>query len=82
MLALSFFIDSLFNLSGKNPLTAMLAHQSSGTALAFLDHGNLIWLKVGLLAALGVGLRLREHAGPRLASAGAPAAEAVPGTSP
>lgn len=82
MLALSFMIDSIFNLSGKNLLTAMLAHQSSGTALAFLSHGSLIWLQVGLLVALVVGLRLREHTRPPIPSAVAPAAGAVPGTAP
>ncbi len=60
MVALSFMIDSLFNLSGRNLLTAMLAHQSAGTALNFLDLGEQNWIQVGLLVAFVVWLRWQE----------------------
>jgi membrane protease YdiL (CAAX protease family) len=40
MLSLSFMIDSLFNLSGRNLLTAMFAHQSIGSVNTFLNRGS------------------------------------------
>lgn len=60
MIALSFIIDSFFNLSGKNLLTAMLAHQSSGTVIAFIDQGEQNPVTLGLLLLVLVILRLRE----------------------
>lgn len=61
MVGLSFVIDSLFNLSGRNLLVAMLAHQSSGTVLAFLNPGSAIALQLGLLLTLVIILRWWEH---------------------
>jgi hypothetical protein len=61
MVGLSFVIDSLFNLSGGNLLVAMLAHQSSGTVLAFLNPGPAIALQLGLLLVLVIILRWWEH---------------------
>lgn len=69
MVAFSFMIDSLFNLSGKNVFTAMLAHQSYGTAITFLylSEHNLVYL--GLLLAFVVFLRFQERrAAPPLVS--------------
>jgi membrane protease YdiL (CAAX protease family) len=63
MVALSFMIDSLYNLSGKNLLTAMLAHQSSGTVIAFLYQGSDNLLQLGLLAGFVVLLRIQESRG-------------------
>lgn len=61
MLVVSFTIDSLFNLSGKNLFTAMLAHQSYGTVFTFLYEGNQNWLILGLKAVFLVILRLIEN---------------------
>jgi uncharacterized protein len=47
MVALSFLIDSLFNLSGRNLFAAMLAHQSSGTVIAFFHQGTDNLLRLG-----------------------------------
>ena len=60
MVALSFMINSLYNLSGRNLFTAMLAHQSSGTVLTFLYQGSNNWLQLGLLIGLVVFLRVGE----------------------
>ncbi len=60
MVALSFMIDSLFNLSGKNLFTAILAHQSSGTVLTFLYQGANNWLQLCLLIGYVVLLRVCE----------------------
>lgn len=60
MVALSFMIDSLFNLSEKNLFTAMLAHQSSGTALTFLHPGNENLFQLSLLIGFVIFLRARE----------------------
>lgn len=60
MVLLSFSIDSLYRLSGDNVATAMLAHQSMGTVVAFL------WLRpddpvrMALLVAWVVVLRWVE----------------------
>lgn len=78
MLGLSFVIDSLFNLSGRNLLVAMLAHQSSGTVLAFLHPGTAVGLQLGLLLAFVIALRLFEHARPLPPRH----AEGVPGSPP
>jgi membrane protease YdiL (CAAX protease family) len=61
MIALSFMIDSLFNLSGKNVFIAMLAHQSYGTVFTFLVQRNQSWLELGLRIAFVVILRGIEH---------------------
>lgn len=61
MVALSFMIDSLFNLSAHNLFTAMLAHQSSGTVMLFLDQGDENWLQVTLLIGLVILLRVWER---------------------
>lgn len=61
MVALSFLIDSLFNLSGQNLFTAMLAHQSSGTVITFLYQGTDNLLTLALLVGLVIALRLRER---------------------
>jgi len=60
MVALPFLIDSLFNLSGRNPFAAMLAHQSSGTVITFLYQGTDNLITFALLVALVLGLRWRE----------------------
>jgi len=60
MIALSFMIDSLFNLSGQNVFTAMLAHQSYGTVFTFLVQRNENWLELGLRIAFVVVLRVIE----------------------
>ena len=61
MIALSFMIDSLFNLSGKNVFIAMLAHQSYGTVFTFLVQRNQSWLELGLRIAFVVVLRVLER---------------------
>ena len=61
MLVVSFTIDSLFNLSGKNLFTAMLAHQSYGTVFTFLYEGNQNWLILGLKIVFLVVLRWIEN---------------------
>lgn len=61
MLALSFMIDSLFNLSDKNLFTAMLAHQSSGTVILFFYQGSANWLQLTLLTGFVLWLRWRER---------------------
>lgn len=60
MVALSFMIDSLFNLSDKNLFTAMLAHQSSGTVITFLYQGNENLVQLILLIGFVIWLRSRE----------------------
>jgi uncharacterized protein len=60
MILLSFMIDSLFNLSEKNLFTAMLAHQSSGTVIAFLYQGTNNLLQLCLLLGFLILLRMRE----------------------
>ena len=60
MLSVSFCIDSLYNLSGRNILFAMLVHQSGGTVIMFFyqpDQNLLTLLPLFLFAA---GLRIRE----------------------
>jgi len=61
MVALSFMIDSLFNLSGKNLFTAMLGHQSAGTVIAFLHQGDGNLVQLFLLIGFVVLLRVRER---------------------
>jgi membrane protease YdiL (CAAX protease family) len=61
MVLLSFAIDSLFNLSGKNLFTAMLAHQSSGTTIAFLYQGDENWLQLCLMLLFVAVLRMLER---------------------
>ncbi|MGC9358168.1 MAG: CPBP family intramembrane glutamic endopeptidase [Anaerolineae bacterium] len=60
MIAASFMIDSLFNLSGRNLFTAMLAHQSMGTVFTFVYQGTDNWLQLGLLVGFVILLRFRE----------------------
>lgn len=60
MVALSFMIDSLYNLSEKNLFTAMLAHQSSGTVIAFLYQGTDNLLQLVLLVGFVILLRVVE----------------------
>ncbi len=61
MLVLSFTIDSLFNLSGRNLFVAMLAHQASGTenTFPFATPNNLD--RLGLKVAIAIGLRILGH---------------------
>jgi membrane protease YdiL (CAAX protease family) len=56
----SFMTDSLFNLSGMNLLTAMLAHQSMGTAANFLNEGNANIFKLVTLIFFVIILRIQE----------------------
>ncbi len=60
MIAFSFMIDSLFNLSGGNLFTAMLAHQSYGTMNVFLYQGQENWLQLGIRIVLVIVLRWLE----------------------
>lgn len=60
MVALSFMIDSLFNLSGRNLFTAMLAHQSSAIVITWLYEGQANMVTLSLLIAFVVALRLIE----------------------
>jgi membrane protease YdiL (CAAX protease family) len=61
MLAFSFTIDSLFNLSGRNLFTAMLAHQSYGTLVVYLYEipANLVTLACMIIFV--VWLRTLEY---------------------
>jgi hypothetical protein len=65
MPGLSSVIDSLFNLPGRNLVVAMLAHLSSGTVQTFLHPGTAVGLRLGLLLATVLALRLFEHARPQ-----------------
>jgi membrane protease YdiL (CAAX protease family) len=58
MLALSFTIDSLFNLSGGSLMVAMLAHQASGTAITFLNSTPNNPYTLGLMTVAAAVLRL------------------------
>lgn len=60
MIAFSFMIDSLFNLSGKNLFTAMLAHQSYGTLFIFIYIGRDNILTLAMLIGLVCLLRIKE----------------------
>lgn len=60
MIAFSFMIDSLFNLSGKNLFIAMLAHQSAGTVFIFLYEGQENIFALALLIGFVILLRLQE----------------------
>lgn len=57
-LALSFIIDSLFNLSGGALLVAMLTHQASGTAMAFLHSSQNNPYALGLTLGAAVVLQV------------------------
>jgi len=61
MIARSFAIDSLFNLSDKNLFIAMLAHQSMGTVITFLYQGNENWLQLILTFLFVIFLRILEN---------------------
>jgi membrane protease YdiL (CAAX protease family) len=61
MVTISFTIDSLFNLSGQNLFTAMLAHQSYGTVFTFLYEGEQNWLILGLKIIFVAAIRVIEH---------------------
>lgn len=61
MVLQSFLIDSLFNLSGRNLATAMLAHQSMGTTIMFLYAGRHNPVTLALLVVAVIVLRLRER---------------------
>jgi hypothetical protein len=63
MIALSFFIDSVYILSGRNLLVAMLAHQSIGTVFTFLNRGEANVFELGILILIVTGLRMRESKG-------------------
>lgn len=65
MVLVSFLIDSLYNLSGRNLAAAMLAHQASGTANVFLRQveGDIVF--TGLLLLVVVTLRVLEQQAPR-----------------
>jgi membrane protease YdiL (CAAX protease family) len=56
----SFMTDSLFNLSGRNLFTAMLAHQSMGTTAVFLNEGNKNIFKLVTLIFFVFMLRIQE----------------------
>jgi len=60
MIAFSFMIDSLFNLSGKNLFTAMLAHQSYGTLFIFIYIGQENTLTLAMLIGFVCLLRIKE----------------------
>ncbi len=60
MIAQSFMIDSLFNLSRRNILAAMFAHQALGTSFTFIYNSNRNWILMILLWALVVVLRVIE----------------------
>jgi len=60
MIVISFLIDTLFNLSGQNLFTAMLAHQSYGTVFTFLYEGHQNWLILGLKLVFMIVLRVIE----------------------
>ncbi|MBN1399925.1 MAG: CPBP family intramembrane metalloprotease [Anaerolineae bacterium] len=60
MLAFSFSIDSLYNLSGRNLWVAMLAHQSLGTVNLFLFQGERNLWTLGLQIVLVIILRRWE----------------------
>jgi membrane protease YdiL (CAAX protease family) len=54
MVGQSFLYDSLFNLSGKNLLSAMLVHSSSNLSYIYIFHSNsLSGLLVLLIAIIG-----------------------------
>lgn len=61
MIILSLIIDSLFNLSGKNLLAAMLAHQSYGTVFTFIYEGEPNWITLGLRVLFLVVIRSIEY---------------------
>jgi membrane protease YdiL (CAAX protease family) len=61
MLVYSFMIDSLFNLSDRNLLVAMFAHQSVGTAFIFIYAGFENPFTIFLLAVFVIILRIQEH---------------------
>ncbi|MCL4436423.1 MAG: CPBP family intramembrane metalloprotease [Thaumarchaeota archaeon] len=59
MVTVSFMIDSLFNLSGENLLTAMLAHASSGVVFTFLYEGSQTLFALIPLVGFVAILRIR-----------------------
>ena len=61
MVTYSFMIDSLFNLSNKNLLIAMFAHQSVGTAFVFVYAGFENLFTLFLLISFVIILRIQEH---------------------
>jgi membrane protease YdiL (CAAX protease family) len=61
MVTYSFMIDSLFNLSDRNLLIAMFAHQSVGTAFIFIYAGNENLFTLLLLTSFVIMLRIQEH---------------------
>lgn len=61
MVAFSFIIDSLFNLSGQNLFVAMLAHQSYSTVFNFLVQGDENWFDLGLRVVFLMVLRILEY---------------------
>ncbi len=60
MVAFSFLIDSLFNLSGGNLLTAMLAHRSASTVFDWLYESPGHPFLPGLMFVVVMMLRIRE----------------------
>jgi membrane protease YdiL (CAAX protease family) len=61
MMTYSFMIDSLFNLSDRNLLIAMFAHQSVGTAFIFIYAGYENLFTLFLLISFVIMLRFQEH---------------------
>jgi hypothetical protein len=61
MIALSFMIGSLSNLSTHDLFTAMLAHQSSAIVTTWLYQGQAGQASLSLLVALVIALRLVER---------------------
>ncbi len=61
MVGQSFMIDSLFNLSKRNILTAMFAHQALGTTFTFIYNSSRHWVLMGLIWGFVVVLRVIER---------------------
>lgn len=61
MIAISFLIDAMFTLSGRNLLAAMLAHQAAGTTNTYLHQvpGDPVFL--ALLVGVVVVIRVFDH---------------------
>lgn len=60
MIAQSFMIDSLFNLSRRNILTAMFAHQALGTTFTFFYNSNRNWVLTAIVWIFVIVLRIAE----------------------
>ncbi|MBN2230466.1 MAG: CPBP family intramembrane metalloprotease [Candidatus Thorarchaeota archaeon] len=60
MVGQSFMIDSLFNLSKRNILTAMFAHQALGTTFTFIYNSSRHWTLMIFIWGLVIILRVLE----------------------